>query len=142
MWSGRQPDRYLGDFDGDGNGDAAVPIQFNEKTTSRELTNVTVLNPWLLSVEPGAADVHDTDSDKALLVFHGTAKEWSTGTPVKAFVLLDSVYDELRVIHKGSKDDLKVPSMAKGDCLLTGTEDAKGTICWDGKTYRWEQRGD
>jgi hypothetical protein len=139
---GREPDHVVGDFDGDGNADVAVAIQFKTKSALRELRNVTVLNPWLMSVEPGATNPHDTESDKALLVLHGTTKGWSDATPTRAFVLLDAVYDELTIVTRDARGDAQLPSTAKGDCLLTGTEDARGIICWDGKTYRWDQRGD
>lgn len=143
LLAGRRSSHYFADFNGDGNRDAAVPIEFTMQGASRELRNVTVLNPWLASVEPSAKDPHETSSDKALLVLHGASKEWSAVNPAAAFVLLDSVYDDLRVANRDSTgQDLRIPAMAKGDCLLTGTEDAKGLICWDGKTYRWEQRGD
>jgi hypothetical protein len=140
---GHQPDHYLADFNGDGNRDAAVPIEFEARGAPRELGDVTVLNPWLASVEPGAKDPHETSSDKALLVLHGASKEWSAVKPSAAFLLLDSVFDDLRVVDRQAAGrNLKVPALAKGDCLLTGTEEAKGLICWDGQTYRWTQRGD
>ena len=142
----RQPDPlyFFGDFDGDGNTDAAVVVRFSEDGASRRMASgATVLNPWLRSAEPAAKDLHDAESDKALFVFHGTGTQWNARAPKSVFVLLDAVYDELKIVRRGSVDDVvKLPEAAKGDGFLTGTEAAKGIIYWDGRTYLWKQHGD
>jgi hypothetical protein len=138
------PVSFAGDFDGDGNRDVAVVVQLKGKDVPRKLAStMTVLNPWLVSTEPRARNPYETASDKALILFHGTQKEWSGDKPKRVFMLLDAVYSDMKVIDRRAKDNvIKLPKAARGDCLLTGTEEAKGITYWNGKTYLWQQYGD
>ena len=121
----------------------AVIVKLKSSGASRTLAKgVTVLNPWLLAIEPRAKDPHLTQSDKALFVFHGATVQWTDDRIKGVFLLLDAVYDEISVIKRQAKSAVSLPGTSKGDCILTGTEEAKGIIYWNGKTYVWQQRGD
>lgn len=138
--SSRTPAYFVGSFDGDKNSDVAVILRLKVKPGAIG-KDATVLNPWLAATEPDA-DKTDTESELALGIIHGSGKDWTTEEPAAKFILLDAVYEEMRLVTGSGENGTDLPDDAKGDGIFTGTETANGIIYWNGKTYRWEQISD
>lgn len=151
----RRPFYLLGDFNGDGSSDIAVVVRTKGGTKNLG-QGIVVLNPWQVATqaqnpveesadeaagEP-AQDTSAAASTLALAVIHGAKGGWNRAQPLAGYLLLDAVYDELRIHEEQSRSTLLSDRSLKGDAIYTGTEDAGGVIYWDGKTYRWIQHGD
>ncbi len=152
----RRPFYLSGDFNGDGWQDIAVVVRLKDDAEQLKMTKTaSVLDPWLAAAagadgeeasegglqtdEPGASA-----GDLALAVIHGTKDGWKASAPESRYLLLNSVFDELR-IHRGKIEvgaSGGTPPVVKGDAIYTGSEVASGIIYWDGAAYRWYQQGD
>jgi hypothetical protein len=144
-----RPGFAVGDFNGDGSEDLAVPVKPNENSLGEinsELANWlledprnVVINNSSTSRTPPAKPVHAEKGDPLLAIIHGVGPQgWRAPEAKQTYVLKNSAGSNMVV---QSARDLRNAGQRhpplKGDVIKETIGNSSGFIFWTGARYAW-----
>jgi hypothetical protein len=149
----REPLFLVGDFNGDGSQDLAIPVKPNEAKLgdiNSELANWILEDPKTVPIpglplggrKSGAASPVRADKGDALLaIVHGVGTQgWRNPEAKQTFLLKNSGGNSMSAQTvkdlQNSKDRSKLPPL-RGDAIREASGEKVGLIFWTGAKYAW-----
>ena len=153
-----EPPFVVGDFNGDGSEDLAIPVKPNEAMLGEinsefanwileDPRNIT-LNKGLTNPQPPASErkpVQANKGDVMLAIVHGVGPQgWRNPEAKQAFLLKNGVGSGMATQSmqslRTSKDKQKLPPL-RGDGIKETVGGKPGLILWNGAKYAWYSPG-